>query len=813
MFDSYIKTTFRYLFRQKLYTIINISGLCIGYMAFIIIFLFIQKENSYDKFHTDAKNVYRLEEKWIGNGEEQHSAASTSYLAPSLIDTYPEVESGTRFVKAIWTIIVNYEEKKFLEERLCFADSTFFNFFDFRLVQGNPATVLDSPDKVVLSATTAQKYFGDESPVGKQILYEGNHVFTVSGVMENMPENSHFQFDLIFPIQFIMRFFSERDMGDNVFYSYIRLCDNQGIRDLRWKVNSELPMIRGYQDKLSRTGISCEIIFQPLQDIHLKGKAERELEQNGNELFISILKIVAFFLLLVAGINYTNLATARSLKRSREIGIRKVLGAGKPSVFLQFMGESFFFSIASLVFSLVLLVFILPVFNTVFNVNLSLALLTNYPLLVTLLMVVILLGFLSGAYPALVLSRMNVLILFRQKSGQSSGNKSGFSFRSSLIILQFAISAFFIISSLVIYNHIQFLKNKDVGFDKEKIMVIPLKGREVRSNSTLQTIKKELMKTGKIRSATVSNVVPGERFPFHTVRFPRLAGSGAMQSKEPDGSIWMRTMLGDEDMVRTLGLEIIEGRNFSGTREVNTEHGFIVNEAAVRFLGLEEPVGNPVEYTLNVEEPQKGRIIGVVKDFNFASLHSPVEPVVLYVNSRGRFCLILRTEALKENTIASDVEGIWEKFYPDIPFDYYFLDDKFKSLYKTEDIMQKLASVFTFIVIFIAAIGLLGISFYMMEQRKKEIGLRKIMGSSVAGVLYLAVKDFVVLVIIGNIVVWIPVTMLLNKWLQNFAYNGGINYFIYIFTIFISIIIALVTMSFVVLKTALANPVKAIKEG
>jgi putative ABC transport system permease protein len=784
--------------------------LSIGFIAFTIIFLFIQKEKSYDEFHTNAENIYRLEERWSGSGEEQHSAASTSYLAPYLIDTYPEVESETRFVKAIWTVIINHGEERFLEDRFCFADSTFFNFFDFRLIEGNAATVLNSPDKVVLTATTASKYFGDENPIGKQILYEGNHVFTVSGIVEDMPENSHFHFDLIFPIQFIMRFFSERDKGDNVFYSYIRLYHNDGLGALKWKVNSDLPAIRGYQDKLSQAGIGCEIIFQPLLDIHLKGRAERELEPNGNALFIAILKIVAFFLLLVAGINYSNLATAKSLKRTREIGIRRVLGAGKPAIFLQFMGESFFLSFVSLVFSLLLLLFILPVFNSVFNVNLSLGLLTNYPLLISLFAVVILLGFLSGAYPALVLSRMNMLKLFKLKSDQSSGKKSKLSFRSSLIILQFAISVFFIIGSLVINDHIRFLKNRDVGFEKEKIMVIPLKGREVRNSSTLMTIREELMKTGRVKSATVSNVVPGERFPFHTVRFPRLAGNGALQSKEPDGSVWMRIMLGDEDMVQTLGLQIIDGRNFSEAGEEDTEHGFIINEAAVRFLGLSEPIGEPVEYTLNVEDPQRGRIIGVVKDFNFASLHSQVEPVVLYINSKGRFYLILRTETVKENILISDVENIWKRFYPDIPFESYFMDDKLESLYKAEDTMQNLASVFTFIVIFIATIGLLGISFYMMEQRKKEIGLRRVMGSSVSGVLYLVAKDFIILVLTGNLLAWMPVTILLNKWLQDFAYHNGINYMIYALTVLISVLIALATVSLNVLRTALTNPVKAI---
>ncbi len=811
MFGSFIKSTLRYLLRQKLYTLINIVGLSIGFIAFILIFLFIQRESNYDIFHEKGENIYRLEEKWTGSGEEQHSAASTAYLVPHLMDNYPEIESGTRFVKAIWSIIVNFEDNKFLEERFCFADSTFFSFFNFRLIEGNPLTILNSPDKVILTQSTAEKYFGNENPIGKQILYEGNHVFTVFGIIEDMPENSHFHFDLIFPLQFIMRYYSERDKGDNVFYSYVRIYGEDGSRQLKDKVNTDISRIPGYQDKLSRTGIDCEIIFQPLLDIHLKGKAEREIESNGSDLFVVILRIVAFFLLLVAGINYSNLAAAKSLKRAREIGLRKVLGSGKPAIFFQFMGESFFLCIISLLFSLLTLLFIIPLFNAIFNVNLSLNLLSNPSLVISLLAALTILGFLSGIYPALILSDMNILKLLKLKSNQPSGKKSGLSFRSTLIIIQFTISVFFIIGSLTINNHIKFLKNKDVGFDKEKILVIPLKGREVRNNSTLLTIKEELLKTGKIKSVTISNVIPGERFPFHTVRFPGLIGNGSLQSKESDGSIWMRMMFGDEHMIRTLGLEIIDGKNFSEAQD-NTEHGFIINEAAVKFLGLKQPIGEPVEYTMNVDEPRRGKVIGVVKDFNFASLHLRVEPLILYTNNRARYYLILKTESIQESLIVSDIKYLWDKFYPDITFDYYFLNDKYKSLYKTEDTMQNLASIFTFVVIFIAVMGLLGISFYMMEQRKKEIGLRKVMGSSITNVLYMISKDFIVLVIVANILAWIPITILLNKWLQNFAYHNGLNYVIYALTIFISIIMALITISFNVLRTALLNPIEAIKE-
>ena len=811
MFEYFLKSTIHSLFKQKWYTLINILGLSIGFIVFIVKYLFIQKEYSYDKFHENAKNIYRVEERWINGGEEQHSAAANSYLIPNLIDNYPEVESGTRLVKAIWPIIINYEEKKFPEERFCFVDSSFFDFFDFRLIEGSQTTVLNSPNKVVLTATTAKKYFGSETPIGKQILYDGNHSFTVSGIIEDMPENAHFHFDLIFPIQFIMRFYSERDKSDNVFYSYVRLSEGSKIQQIKNKVNDNIVTTFGYQDKLNHEGIDCEIIFQPLLDIHLKGKAEREIESNGNELLIVILKIVALFLLLIGGINYSNLTTARSIKRAKEIAIRKVLGAKKLVIFFQFMGESYLLTVVSLMFSLLLLLIIIPVLNSIFDVSLSLNIFNNYPLLISVFVAIIVFGFLSGVYPALVLSNMDILKSLKMKSNQSVRKKSNISLRTTLIIIQFTISTFFIIGSYAINSHLKFLQNKDVGFEKDNIMVIPLKGRDLRNNSTLQTIKEELEKTGKIKSAAVSYVVPGERFPFHTVRFPRLVGRGTLQSREPDGSIWMRVMLGDDEMIQTLGLKIKEGRNFSKTKE-GDETGFIINETAVKYLGLEQPIGEPIEYTLNIEEPLKGQIIGVVEDFNFASLHSRIEPVVLYPYNRFRFYLILKTEHIKESLITSDVKKIWDKFYPDIIFDYYFLSDKYKSLYKTENMMQNLASTFTFIAIFIAVMGLWGMSFYMTEQRKKEIAIRRILGSSVTNVLYLVSKDFIIPVFIANILAWAPITILLNKWLQNFAYHNGINYVIYVCAIIFSVFIALITVSYNVIKTVLANPVEVIKK-
>lgn len=297
-----MKSTFRYLFKQKWYTFINILGLSIGFVAFIIIFIFIQKEKSYDNFHEDAENIYRLEEKWNYGAEEQHSAAANSYLVPAVVDNYPEVESGIRLIKAIWPIIMNYGEQRFPEEKFCFADSTFFNFFSFKLIEGDPGNVLKSPTQVVLTQSTAKKYFGNEYAVGKHILYNGNDTFTVSGIIEDMPKNSHFHFDLIFPLQYMARFFSERDKEDLVFYSYVQLSKGTDYHSFAKRVNNDIISILGFQDKLSQ-GDKYEVFFQPLLDIHLKGRAEREIEVNGNELFIIILQIVAFFLLAVAGIN------------------------------------------------------------------------------------------------------------------------------------------------------------------------------------------------------------------------------------------------------------------------------------------------------------------------------------------------------------------------------------------------------------------------------------------------------------------------------------------------------------------------------
>jgi len=809
MFNYIIKSTIRHLTKQKWFTIYSIIGFSIGFISLLIIFLFVEEEQSYDSFHENSESIFRLEDEWIIGGEKQHSAATNAYLIPSLLEDCPEVTSGVRLVKSNWTAIIKFEENNFPEDEFCFVDSTFFNFFTFKLIHGTPLDVLNSPQKVVLSKSTAIKYFGTDNVVGKQITYQFN-TFMVSGVYDDMPEQSHFHFDLIFNIEFLMnKRFNDKDKADNVFYSYIMVNDKAGMTQLREKLNANIKNIYGYKQKLTDSNITCNIKFQHLEDIHLHGNAEREIEKNGQATLVSILKLLSILILIIASINYANMAIAKSVSRANEIGITKVFGARKKIVFLQFMTESFLLVFASVLVATVLVLTLLPGFNFLFSTQLEPLNLISPSLVSIIIVSLILVSFISGIYPAIHLANLMPLRAIKLGEGSFSFINKGIPIRKTFMIAQLTISVFFITSIVVINKQYNYLQKQSLGFDKDNVIVLPLKGIEVRNRNVLSSFKQELLKSSNILNASVSDVVPGERFLFLTARFPNLLAKGELSPKEPDGSVWMRFMLCDEDIVQTLGLKIVEGRDFP--KNSMGKELYMINETAVKQLGIQNPLEEPFEFTQLTNSPPKGKFIAVVKDFNFASLHSSIEPVIIRLSDLRRLNLIIRHNDIDSEVLISYLKNTWHKFYPNIPFDYYHLSERYKQLYSSEANMKKLFSIFTFIAILLSCMGLLGMSYFMLEQRKKEIGIRKVLGANIFLVMQLIFKEFLVLSIIANVLAWIPVTFFLNSWLQNFAYNEGINLSIYLFALVVSVLFTIATVSIHTYNAAISNPVKSIK--
>ncbi|MBI9038130.1 MAG: FtsX-like permease family protein [Bacteroidales bacterium] len=504
-----------------------------------------------------------------------------------------------------------------------------------------------------------------------------------------------------------------------------------------------------------------------------------------------------------------NLATARSAKRSREVGVRKVMGANKSNIFNQFMAESFFMSIFSMIIALLIVEIILPSFNLLIGKQLDLSLLLNIPLTISIIIICILVGFLSGSYPAFFLSNFKPLSVLKSNTISGTGNKTTLYLRRGLVIFQFAISAFLIIGSITVYKQLMFIQEKNLGFDKEQVMVINLSGRNAREN--VEVLKNDFLSMPEILSACATSVIPGERVHILTVRIPDIAEDNIEGNEEGDDVLGMRVMNADIDVAETFGLEIVDGRSFSKDFVGDPDNAFLLNEAAVREFELENPVGKRFEYLYGLEEPKAGHIVGIVKDFHYASLHTEVEPVMIHIFPRFyRYISVkLKTDNVQE--VVKTVEEKWKKVSSDIPFDYFFLDASYDNLYKSEMNMGKIVTYFTALAILIACLGLFGLASYITEQRTKEIGIRKVMGASIISIMKTLSKEFVVLVIIANIIAWIPAWYFLNNWLGGFAFRTNISLHVFAITAVVSLFIALLTVSSLAWKTAKANPVDALK--
>lgn len=813
MISNIIKTSLRFFFKHKSYSLINIFGLAVGLATCILIFLFVQDELSYDNYHKDAENVYRLESHWIGEGEESHWAATVGSIIPFVTANYPEITSGVKLHFNYGSTIFRFEEKIFSESNILSTDSSFFDIFSFNVFNGSLSGALSGPGKIVLTESAAKRYFGKDEPIGK-ILTANENSYVVSAVIQDVPRKSHFHFDLIISMDDMRARWSELDdSGPSAFYSYLRLPDEKTKNFLKQKIDTDIWEMYGYTISGDSAnipeGYTAEMIFNPITDIHLNGHAEKEIESNSNIQYVYIFSIIAMFVLIIACINYMNLATARSARRSREVGIRKVMGANKSNIFNQFMAESFFMSIFSMIIAIVIVEIVLPSFNILIGKQLDLNLLSNIPLTVLIFVITFIVGFLSGSYPAFFLSNFKPLSVLKSNTIAGNGSKTTLYLRRGLVIFQFAISSLLIIGSITVYKQLIFIQEKNLGFDKEQVMVIPLSGRNVRAN--VEVLKNDFLSMPEITSACATSVIPGQRIHFLSVRIPDIAEDNLEGNEEGDDVFTMRVMNADIDVVETFGLEIVDGRSFSRDFVSDPDKAFLLNEAAVKEFELEDPVGKRFEYVYGLPEPKAGHIVGIVKDFHYASLHTEVEPLMIHVFPGYYRYLSVKLKTDNVQKVVENVEEKWKKVSSDIPFDYFFLDASYDNLYKSEMNMGKIVTYFTALAILIACLGLFGLASYITEQRTKEIGIRKVLGASMGSIMKVLSTEFVILVLIANIISWIPAWYFLNNWLDGFAFRINISLIVFALTATISLFIALLTVSTLALKTAKANPIDALK--
>ena len=795
MLKNYLRTAFRNIRKYKAYSFINIAGLAIGMACCILIIQFVRDELSYDRYHEKADRIYRLVDALDeSKPTSRYFALSSAPFAPTLIKEFPEVEDAARLFMGRRRM-VSRQENKHYEDGIIFADASLFRIFTFPLKKGNPETALENPHAIVVSESIALKYFGDEDPMNNTLKIN-NEDYLVTGLMKGIPRNSHFHADILASMKTLEqiptvqeRYF--QSWARHEFYTYLLLREGFSADDLEEKLPGFIEKHAAQQIR-SILGSTLSSHLQPLKSIHLHSHLQHEIRPNGDIKYVLIFSVIAFFILLIACVNFINLATARSANRSKEVGLRKVVGASRRQIVLQFLGESMVFTLFALFLAFILVRIALPLFNSLTGKAMDMRNLGDIIFLSAFILIILVVGFLSGSYPAFVVSRYLPVNVLKSSAKVRTARAL---LRKGLVILQFGISIVLIIATGIVLYQLDFLKNRKLGFDKEHVVVVTIRENSIRKNA--EAIKADLMQNPHILSATITIGVPGGIVAGDVIQ---------LVTEEGKKTITVRMIYADHDYIKTMGMEILEGRDFSRDMSTDAREAFIINEAAARQLKLKNPLSTQVEW-----DDKKGKIIGVVKDFQFQSLKDEISPLFIQIWPQNTFVFAMRISPDDIPETLAFIENKWEKLDPAHPFEYSFLDENFDRLYRSEEQLGRIFSTFSLLAIFIASLGLFGLALFMAEQRTKEIGIRKILGASVGRIFVLLAKEFALLVLIANIFAWPTAYFLMTKWLQNFAYRVNMESWIYILSATFAFGIALITISFQVLKAALADPVKSLR--
>ncbi len=800
MLKNYIKIALRNLLYNKTYSLINISGLAIGIACFMLIYLFVRDEISYDRFNSKADRIYRLTEKIELEGEGGEFSSSNPFpVMKAMLTDYPEyIEEGCRLFNFQQpSLTLQYGDNKFNESHIYFADSTFFKIFDFPLKSGDKNTALTNPNSIIFTKELAHKYFGDENPVGKTILYESNFNLLVTGVFDELPKQTHFNFDCLISFSTVNQILGQFIQTNWVWnpnwtYFLLRKGVNPGVLEKQFPAFVQ----KYYPDHLKPQIIHY---LQPLTDIHLKSKLDYEMQQNNDEANIYIFSVVGVLIILIACINFMNLATARSAKRAREVGMRKVLGADRLMLIKQFLGESLILSFFAVIVSVFLIELLIPVFNNLSGKELSFKIFTDPTNLVLLIIVGLFVGIISGIYPAFFLSASEPIGVVK---GSVNLQPKGAFLRKGLVVLQFTISLALIIGTLVIYQQLNYMQNANLGFNKENVLLISFRPPVANRYDAL---KNELLRNQNITYVTNMNEIVGEHHNTHEINY---------EGMEAGKWVYFPGLLIDEDFVKTFDLKIIAGRDFSKEYPREDSLGIIVNESMIKELNWGDPQ-NVINKRFNTIFGQE-RIIGVVKDFNFVWLKEPIGPFFLDISPAFVRPFFLKYAAARikpgdvKNTIAY-IEEKWNELIPEYPFEFSFLEENLNKMYKDQNDLGKLVGYFSILAIFIACLGMFALASFNAEQRTKEIGVRKVLGATVSGIVILFTKDFLKLVLIAVIIATPLAYFILNRWLEDFAYRVNINPLVFVIAAVVTFFIAMVTIAFQAIKAANSNPVKSLR--
>lgn len=800
MLKNYVKVAFRSISRQKFYALLNILGLTIGIAATLFITLYVSDELSYDKFHKDGHRIYRANLKGKISGQEIQAAVSCPPMANALLNEVPEVDEALR-IAAAGNVTVKYEDRAFTEERAFFADSNFFHFFSFELLQGDKKTALKDARTVVITEEMARKYFGDESPLGKLIsIGNDTTTYAITGIAANPPSNSHFTFDFILAGEGIQQF---RDpiWLNNYIYTYMKLHENTSADVVKTKINDltlkylgpEVERFMGLSmEQFKEQGSSFGYTLIPLLDIHLRSPYQGESQPQGDIQYVILFSAIAFFTLVIACINFMNLATARSAGRAKEVGLRKTLGSLRGHLITQFLAESFIFSGIAAFLSVGIVYLLLPSFNFLAGKELQFNAILSVNILVVLIGVVILVALLAGSYPAFYLTSFKITEVLKGKVRE--GMKGG-GIRSGLVVFQFAVSIFLIVCTVVIFQQMNFVQQKNLGFNRENVLIV---SNAHHLGNNRQAFKNELERQSAVVNTSYSSTVPAAS----------SEGSSIFRTEGSDQDHLLVRYYADFDHVKTMGYEIKEGRYFS--RDFPSDStAIVVNEAVLREMGWKEGVGKDLWGYSGGDSRTRFTIIGVVKDFNFETLRNDVRPVVMFLNQTGNF-ISLRLQGDVRETVAQ-AEATWKQYAGNQPFEYSFLDENFDELFRSEQRMGQLFTSFTTLAIVIACLGLIGLAAFTAEKRTKELGIRKVLGASEFSLINLLSFEFVKLVLIAFALAAFPAWYFSSKWLEGFAYRIDFNFWILLISGLVAVIVALLCVSFQALRAARLNPAKSLR--
>jgi len=805
MFKNYFKIAYRSLLKNKTFSIINIIGLAIGTLCCLYIVLYVQDQYSYDKHHKNVNDIYRVTSALTLPGDKHNNATCSPPIAPAMKKDFPEVQQFVRVVGIGKSskYLLHYKEKAIYETGALFVDSTFFDVFTYHFTNGNATNVLADPYTIALLKPTSDKLFGNDDPVGKAIEIEnsdGKHVYKVTAVVDESLGKSHIQANMFIAMNSggIGEYVRQNNMwaGNNFTNSYVKLNPKTDAATLEKKLPAFLKKYG--EQELKAIGMEKQLHLQPVRSIHTTIGYEVEISKTVSPSFLNILLLIAIMIQVIACINFMNLSTARASKRAKEVGVRKVIGAGRKDLIRQFISESFLISLIGVLIALPLLIFALPYINQITKADINLSMFAEYKIWLLLGSIIIVTGLAAGSYPAFYLSAFQAIKVIK---GNFTNHISATGIRRSLVVFQFVLSIILIAGIIVIYSQLNYIEHKDLGFDKNQKLVFSFYTDDTKNK--MKSFSSDLQQLSEVKAVSSANNYLSQ-FVFNDYGVYLAGGNGATATDAQ----FMNT---DENFAKANGIKIISGRDF----RLNDSGRVLVNETLLKRLGLSaEKAPGTLLYSHYAPDPEfHVEITGVMKDFNYSSLHDEVKPFMLKYQGNNEYFshIIVSTDSKNYQSLLKKIETIWHKNFLSVPFEYAFLDDQVQKQYETEITLSRIINSFTMMAIFISCLGLFGLAAFSAEQRIKEIGVRKVLGASVVSLTSLLSKDFLKLVAIA-ILIATPVSWwAMDKWLQEFSYRISISWWMFALAGFIAVMIALITVSFQAIKAAMANPVKSLR--